>query len=81
MVTYTRKEKQMKHLIVIPALMLFVSSTQAHESPAANIRHSRHYEWMIHHNAQFRHARMQKECGPLKNNDNLFHDCIDSFYR
>ena len=65
--------------LILTALLPFAA--QAYESPAANIRHSMHYEWLVHHNAAFRHARMRKECGPLRNDPGLFHDCIDSFYQ
>lgn len=51
----------------------------AYESPRQNVRNSIHYEWMLHHDRAFKHYRMRKECGPLRNDYRMWRSCMDSF--
>jgi hypothetical protein len=79
-----------RHMSIIAAAAAFMAcaaTAQAHEtinhpvSPTQNVANSARYSWLVHHSPAFRHRRMIKECGPLRNDEGLYHDCIDSFYR
>jgi hypothetical protein len=44
-----------------------------------NVRNSERYEAVVHSNGRFRANRMQKECGPITDQQ-LHADCVASFH-
>lgn len=75
----------MKTFTAVALAISFGMATSAFavETPRQNIIHSQQYEHLLHTNNAFRHARIRKECGPLlrMGEHEMFHDCVDSFYR
>lgn len=49
-------------------------------SARQNVNQSHHYTRMLESSAAFRHARMQKECGPVTDSQ-LHENCVASFSR
>jgi hypothetical protein len=47
-------------------------------SAGQNVRNSERYEAVVHSNSRFRANRMQKECGPITDQQ-LHADCVASF--
>jgi len=47
-------------------------------SAGQNVRNSERYEAVVHSNGSFRANRMQKECGPITDQQ-LHADCVASF--
>ena len=47
-------------------------------SARRNVIESRHYDGLLETNWRFRHARMRKECGPIRD-PQLHSDCLASF--
>ena len=47
-------------------------------SAGQNVRNSERYEAVVHSNSSFRANRMQKECGPITDQQ-LHADCVASF--
>jgi hypothetical protein len=49
-----------------------------HETPAQNVWRSRKYDYLLRTDANFRHYRMNKECGPISD-PRLRRNCLLSF--
>jgi hypothetical protein len=81
------KEAEMR--VIVPTLVglaaLSAVSAQAaatpsnwHESPTQNMSRSQQYDHLLRTDANFRHYRMHKECGPISD-PRLRRDCLLSF--
>ena len=49
------------------------------QSPAANNAASARYDYLLETNLTFRHYRMRKECGPIRDDMALHGSCLASF--
>ena len=75
--------------VIVPTLVglaaLSAVSAQAaptpgywHETPAQNVLRSQQYDHLLRTDANFRHYRMNKECGPISD-PRLRRNCLLSF--